>query len=173
MNADALRTTNVNRVGSIVMMSTSNRLQMFSMWRFVVTGVVVLIGLAVLLLAITVANLASANRAKAASVEAYLRAHQGEISRAVQQTVARHENGTRLNPTDLPVALRAEPIVGAIVGEDHLSLIIYHSPDTTSGYRVWIKQEDTAYDDTATDIPGVFVFTYCNDYDDSPSNRFE
>jgi hypothetical protein len=103
--------------------------------------------------------------------EQHLADHQTELADAVAEVLSKHKLGSRLDAQSVPAALQIPDMVCAVVGEAHVSLIIYSSPDTNRGYRVWNGEQSADFEDTATSIPGVYKFTYCDDYPDSPKNR--
>ena len=80
---------------------------------------------------------------------------------------------TKVMPEGLPASIRVPGLKFALVHRDHVTLVLYHSPDTDSGYRVWTSTMPGGYADQATSISFVTRFTYCDDYPDSPSNKLE
>lgn len=80
---------------------------------------------------------------------------------------------TTLKPESLPESLRVPGLIYALVQRDHITLILYHSPDTDSGLRIWKSGMPADFADQATSIPFVTRFTYCDDYPASPANKWE
>ena len=73
----------------------------------------------------------------------------------------------------LPESLRVPGVQFALLHSDHITLITYRSPDTSSGFRVWKSVMGQGFADRPTAISFVTRFSYCNDYPESPSNRLE
>ena len=71
----------------------------------------------------------------------------------------------------LPDSLRVPGLRLVQVQQDHLTLVVYTSPDTTSGFRVWSRKPSSGFQDMPTALPFVTRFSYCNDYPVSPTNR--
>lgn len=80
---------------------------------------------------------------------------------------------TTVKPASLPASLRVPGLIYALMQRDHITLILYHSPDTDSGFRIWKSGMPADFADQATSIPFVTRFTYCDDYPTSPANKWE
>jgi len=78
---------------------------------------------------------------------------------------------TTVKPESLPDSLRVPGLIYALVQRDHITLILYHSPDTESGFRIWQSAMPADFADQATSIPFITRFTYCDDYPASPANK--
>ena len=104
-------------------------------------------------------------------VERHLKTHSDQLDEAVTELVSLHPSGGSVDFNALPLPLRATGVRGAFVGKRHITLYVYHSPDTDRGYRVWAGVPSEEYADDATSIPGVYRFSYCDDYPESPTNR--
>ncbi len=92
---------------------------------------------------------------------------------ALLQSFGKSKTLTRATPEHLPESLRVPGLKYALVHQDHLTLILYHSPDTDSGFRIWRSTMPADFADRATSIPFVTRFTYCDDYPVSPANKLE
>ncbi len=109
-------------------------------------------------------------------VEHHLARHMDDLPRdcdALLQSFRSARPGTSVRPEDLPTSLRVPGLIYALVYRDHLTLILYHSPDTDSGFRIWKSGMPADFADQATSIPFVTRFTYCDDYPASPANKWE
>ncbi|QDU56776.1 hypothetical protein [Aeoliella mucimassa] len=105
-------------------------------------------------------------------IEDHLLAHQAELQGAVEAVFRDCDAGSRVPSAKLPEVFKITEIQEVFVESDHLSLVVSHNPDTTRGFRVWFNEQSVDYQDQPTNAPGVYRFRYCNDYPDSPSNRF-
>ncbi len=125
----------------------------------------------ILVIGISVVVLRYRSNVRFDGVENHLTRNQASLADAVRIVVEGHSPGDVVATSSLPAALAATDVKYALCGESHVSLIIYTSPDTQSGYRVWIGTQSKGYADRPTSIPGVLRFRYCNDYPESTSNR--
>lgn len=73
-----------------------------------------------------------------------------------------------LLPDVLPASLRPPGVQYAEIKPDRITLVLYASPDTTSGFRVWVDKPAEGFQDAPTSISFVTRFRYCNDYPKSP-----
>ena len=92
---------------------------------------------------------------------------------ALLQTYRSAQSITTVEPESLPDSLRVPGLKFALVHSDHLTLILYHSPDTDSGFRIWKSAMPADFADQATTLPFVTRFSYCDDYPNSPANKLE
>lgn len=137
-------------------------------------GIVLAAGVLGLLAAAGVAALsaaASRDSRVMSEVERHLKTHSDQLDEAVTELVSLHPSGGSVDFNALPLPLRAVGVRGVFVGKRHVTLFVYHSPDTDRGYRVWADVPSEEYVDDATSIPGVYRFSYCDDYPESPTNR--
>lgn len=104
-------------------------------------------------------------------VERHLKAHADQLAEAVKNLVSAHPSGGSVDVDALPLPLRATGVRVAFVGKRHITLYDDHSPDTDRGYRIWSGTPSDEHVDEATSIPGVYRFTYCDDYPKSLTNR--
>lgn len=111
--------------------------------------------------------------AKFVAAEEHLVSHESELADAVRTLISTHGPHTRINLNDLPAALAVPHVRAAILRENHVSLVLYYSPDTTKGFRVWSSQQSSDFQDQPTPITNVYRYSYCDDYPESPSNRAE
>ncbi|WP_395737687.1 hypothetical protein [Prosthecobacter sp.] len=81
--------------------------------------------------------------------------------------------GKIVKPADLPESLRVPGLLHALIHDDRITLVTYHSPDTDSGFRVWKSGMGEGFADQPTAIPFVTRFRYCDDYPVSSENRLE
>lgn len=108
--------------------------------------------------------------------EQHLTGHLDDLKRdrdALLQSFRKSKTLLPIVPEHLPESLRVPGLKYALVHQDHLTLILYHSPDTDSGFRIWRSTMPADFADRATPIPFVTRFTYCDDYPESPSNKLE
>lgn len=123
----------------------------------------------VLLIAISILVMRSRFEARFNRVERHLNSNAASLADAVRSVTSANAPGSRSDI--LPSALAAPDVKFAIFGESHVTLVVRTSPDTMSGFRVWLKEPTDEFSDRATTTPGVFRFSYCNDFPTSPSNR--
>lgn len=142
--------------------------------RKITLGIVLVAGVMGLLAAAGLAALsvvANRDNRVMSEVERHLKAHADQLGEAVTELVSVHPSGGSVDFNALPLPLRATGVRGAFVDKRHVTLYVDHSPDTDRGYRVWSGVPNDEYVDEAISIPGVYRFTYCDDYPDSPTNR--
>lgn len=92
---------------------------------------------------------------------------------ALLQSFHSAKPSTTIEPGSLPESLRVPGLKFALVHSDHITLIMHHSPDTDSGFRIWRSAMPAHFADQSTSIPFVTRFRYCDDYPTSPANRLE
>ncbi|MCC7203989.1 MAG: hypothetical protein IT441_02835 [Phycisphaeraceae bacterium] len=108
--------------------------------------------------------------------EADLVNHAATLQQDVSALIAAHTaDGVNrvVRPADLPVSLQITGLQYAVVHADYVALVIYTSPDTQSGFRIWADNPNPDYADKPTALPYVMRFRYCDDDPDSPTNRVE
>lgn len=137
-------------------------------WKWRVAAVVGAIPLAFVILEV---GLRLPFESRFARVESYLAQHQALLGPAVTDLTSIYKPGMKIPIEMLPPALAAPGVSYASCGESNVSLVLYHNPDTTSGFRVWNGKPGADYADEATTLPGVTRYAYCNDFPTSPSNR--
>lgn len=108
--------------------------------------------------------------------EQHLTSHLHDLQRdrdALLRSFRSTNSKTTIKPESLPDSLRVPGLIYALVQRDHITLILYHSPDTDSGFRIWKSGMPADFADQATSVPFVTRFTCCDDYPASPANRLE
>jgi hypothetical protein len=114
--------------------------------------------------------------ARPTAAEQHLQRHLVTLSRDRDQLLSLFRDARSLpkvEPAALPASLRVPGLLKALIHEDHITLITYHSPDTDSGFRVWKSAMGKGFADKPTAIPFVTGFSYCDDFPESPANRLE
>ena len=109
--------------------------------------------------------------ARQARSEAHLAAHGERIVDEARTLLAKAAPNTVLSPDAAPPGLNLPDLWCLVVAGDHVKLIVSRNPDTERGYRVWPDGQPEDYDDTPTDVPGVYRYRYCDDFPVAPDNR--
>ena len=108
--------------------------------------------------------------------EVHMASHVHDLQRdrdALLRSFHSNKQATTVMPKSLPESLRVPGLKYALVHRDHVTLILYHSPDTESGFRIWQSTMPADFADQTTSISFLTRFSYCDDYPDSPSNKLE
>lgn len=104
--------------------------------------------------------------------EAHLAAHAEELQPDVHALLKGREPTARdLDVARLPASLRIPHLRFAELGEKHVNLVLYTSPDVTSGFRIWAGERSADYADERTSVPLVDRFCHNDDLPSSPSNQ--
>ena len=105
------------------------------------------------------------------AVHTHLVEHKSKLASDASSVIEQFGVSQTVTPDHLPPSLRAPGIRFAQIRLTHVNLIARKTPDTISGYRVWLDGPTDEYADKLTGIPNVTRFSYCNDYPVSPQNR--
>ena len=131
----------------------------------------VLVGMAALSLGVVSVGCGSVKYEEA---EAHLVANQETLVRDSQALIEKWQDRVirgMVETPELPTSLRVPHLRFAQLGEGHVNLVIYASPDVISGFRVWVTEVADDYQDEPTSIPFVYRFHYNDDFPVSESNR--
>ena len=103
--------------------------------------------------------------------EQFLSDHRSSLRMDSTRLILAASRDHTLSPDVLPASLRPPGVQYAEIEPDRITLVLYTSPDTTSGFRVWLDKPAEGFQDAPTSISFVTRFRYCNDYPKSPRNR--
>lgn len=124
-----------------------------------------------LLLWCTLAILSHGAGVRWRDAEAHLLEHRRTLVDDARAWIAASGDSASTAPPPTPASLSIPHLAFAEVGQDHVQLVLASSPDSKSGFRVWVSPIPDDFSDRETSLPFVTRFTFVDDYPESPTNR--